>query len=451
MPIWVDAFKGPAKALRSSGAQPVADTIFTTARTGCQLVGASAPSPRAPKATVAPDLAIADAARVTLATGVAAMKQHQAAAIAGDIEALHQMRVGTRRLRASVQLFAGVIHGSRMRIYKRDLPWLGQAAGSVRDCDVMEALLRDCGHHLEPALATALEPLAEMISAKREAEHARFVEQLRTPRYTQMCARLADPLLRRALPATDAGCNAPAMIAPIARSVRKAGKRIARNAPPALFHRLRVRIKRLRYALEMLIEMGGKRSRKALMRLEQMQELLGVHQDTVTATAWLRDYALSAEGVAPGTLMAVGATIQMLTDRRHQLATRAYRQWRKIVHSGVINDALEEIATAAEQRLKVVREAQAEAERQARAAFAPPVGAGVKDASSDLPDAAPALAEQAGASETVADLTLDTVADAANPAAATPAADAESSTAAPAEAESEADSELPAVPHHGEN
>jgi CHAD domain-containing protein len=396
-------------------------------------------------------LAIADAARLTLATGVAAMKQHEAAAIAGDIEALHQMRVGTRRLRASVQLFAGVIHGSRMRIYKRDLPWLGQAAGSVRDCDVMEALLRDCGRHLEPDLATALEPLAEVISAKRDAEHARFVEQLRTPRYTQMCARLADPLLRRALPATDAGCNAPSMIAPIARSVRKAGKRIARNAPPALFHRLRVRIKRLRYALEMLIEMGGKRSRKALMRLEQMQELLGVHQDTVTATAWLRDYALSAEGVAPGTLMAVGATIQMLVDRRQQLATRAYRRWRKIVQSGIINDALQEISTAAEQRLKVVREAQAEAERQARAAFAPAVVAGVKDAPSDLPDPAPAPAEQADASATVADVTPDTVADAANPAAATPAAVGDSSTAAPADAESEADSELPAVPHHGEN
>jgi len=429
----------------------VAEIIFASARTGWQLVGASAPSPRAPKATVAPDLAIADAARLTLATGVAAMKQHQAAAIAGDIEALHQMRVGTRRLRASVQLFAGVIHGSRMRIYKRDLPWLGQAAGSVRDCDVMEALLRDCGHHLEPALATALEPLAEVISAKRDAEHARFVEQLRTPRYTQMCARLADPLLRRALPATDAGCNAPAMIAPIARSVRKAGKRIARNAPPALFHRLRVRIKRLRYALEMLIEMGGKRSRKALMRLEQMQELLGVHQDTVTAAAWLRDYALSVEGVAPGTLMAVGATIQMLVDRRQQLATRAYRQWRKILHSGVISDALEEIATAAERRLEVVREAQAEAERQARAAFEPGVGAGVEDAPNDLPDAAPALAEQADALPTVVEVTSETAADGANPPAASTAGVAESSTAAAADVESEADSELPAVPHHGEN
>jgi CHAD domain-containing protein len=415
-------------------------------------VGASTPSPRAPKATVAPDLAIADAARLTLATGVAAMKQHEAAAIAGDIEALHQMRVGTRRLRASVQLFAGVIHGSRMRIYKRDLPWLGQAAGSVRDCDVMEALLRDCSHHLEPALATALASIADAISTRRDAEHARFIDQLRTPRYRQMCARLADPLLRRALPATDAGCNAPEMIAPIARSVRKAGKRIARNAPPALFHRLRVRIKRLRYALEMLIEMGGKRSRKALMRLEQMQELLGVHQDTVTTTAWLRDYALGADGVAPETLMAVGATIQMLVDRRQQLATRAYRQWHKTLHSGVINDALEEISAAAERRMEVVREAQAEAERQARAAFEPAVeDASIEDASIDLNDPAATQVEQPNPSPTVADMTVEAAADATNPPAGAPASVAESSIAGPADAESEADAELPAVPHHGEN
>ena len=78
--------------------------------------------------------------------------------------------------------------------------------------------------------------------------------------------------------------------------------------------------------------------------------------------------------------MAVGATIQMLVYRRAQLATRAYRCWRKIVHSGVIDDALEEISTAAERRLEVVREAQAEAERQARAAFEPAAGTGVEDA-----------------------------------------------------------------------
>src|SRR5216684_2450317 len=115
-------------------------------------------STRTPRTVIAPDLPLGDAVRLTLATATASMMCHEAAAIAGEIESVHQMRVATRRLRAAVQLFAGAIHGSRVRIYKRDLPWLGQAAGAVRECDVIEALIRECGERLDPALAGALTP-----------------------------------------------------------------------------------------------------------------------------------------------------------------------------------------------------------------------------------------------------------------------------------------------------
>ena len=64
--------------------------------------------------------------------------------------------------------------------------------------------------------------------------------------------------------------------------------------------------------------------------------------------------------------MAVGATVQTLVERRQQLATRAYRRWRKIVRSGVIDDALKEISAAADQRLGSIRAARAEAERRGR-------------------------------------------------------------------------------------
>jgi CHAD domain-containing protein len=305
---------------------------------------------------VEPDLPLAEAVRLTLATGIAAMMYHEAAAIAGEIEPLHQMRVATRRLRAIVQLFAGAIHGSRIRIYRRDLPWLGQAAGAVRECDVIEALIRECGGRLDPALAGALTPLCDALAADRNSAHSRFVAELHTKRYARMCELIANPLLRRVLPSTDAVCNAPAMIAPIANSVRKAGKRMSRDAPPEVFHRLRVRIKRLRYGFEMLSGMGGKRARKALIRLEQMQELLGLHQDAVVTMAWLRGYAGVTVGAPPETLMAAGAMLQALIVQREKLATRACRLWRKIERSNVIDDALSEIASAAEQRLESARQ-----------------------------------------------------------------------------------------------
>jgi len=322
----------------------------------------------APRALIAPDSAIADSARLTLQAGVTALKHYETAAVAGEIEPVHQMRVSVRRLRATVRLFATVIHGARKRIYESELKWLGQAAGGVRDCDVMAELLRDCSAHLDPTLAEALTPLLKALAARREAELSRFVDDLRTKRYARMCERLADPLLRRALPATDVGCYAPVMIAPIARKVRTAGKRItSADTPPALFHRLRVRVKRLRYAFEMLTGMGGKRSRKAVARLEQMQELLGAHQDLVATQAWLRAYAGGADHVAPETLMAVGALVQTLGERRRKLAVQTYRRWRKVSRSGIIKDALKEISRLAQRRLESNLEAQSEAEHQAQA------------------------------------------------------------------------------------
>jgi CHAD domain-containing protein len=330
-------------------------------------MAASAPPSRAPRAVIVPDLPIADAARLAMATGVAAMMHHEAEALAGEIEPLHQMRVAARRLRATVQLFAGVIHGSRLATYKRDLPWLGREAGAVRECDVIEALIRDCGLKLDPALAGGLTPLIDTIAASRDADLARFANDLRTRRYGKMCERLVDPLLRRALPVTDVGCNSASMIEPISRSVRKAGKHLSRGAPPELFHRLRVRIKRLRYALEMMAEMGGKRAQKALMRLEEMQELLGLQQDVVATVAWLRTYAGNAKDVPPETMMAVGAILQMLVEEREKLAARAYRKWKKVAHSGVIEDALAEISHAARHRLESARDAQAATQAQAAA------------------------------------------------------------------------------------
>ena len=82
-----------------------------------------------PRVLIAPDSAIADSARLALATGVIALKHYETAAMAREIEPVHQIRVSVRRLRATVRLFATVIHGSRRRIYERELKWLGQAAG----------------------------------------------------------------------------------------------------------------------------------------------------------------------------------------------------------------------------------------------------------------------------------------------------------------------------------
>lgn len=66
-------------------------------------------------------------------------------ALAGqDIEAIHDMRVASRRLRATLELFRDVFPVRRYRQLRNDVKVLARALGEVRDLDVMlERLERD--------------------------------------------------------------------------------------------------------------------------------------------------------------------------------------------------------------------------------------------------------------------------------------------------------------------
>ncbi|MBF6558844.1 MAG: CHAD domain-containing protein [Candidatus Binataceae bacterium] len=346
----------------------------------------------------------AAAACAVLRAGVEAMRLHQAAAIAGEVEPLHQMRVATRRLRAAVALFAGAIHGSRARVYRSDLPWLGRAAGAVRECDVIAAMLDRRGARLSPDLAAAMPALMGAIAERRALEHGRFVAILAARRYRLACARLSEPLVRRVDQRATVGLAAPAMIAPIARAVSRCGRRLERDASPLLFHRLRVRLKRLRYGLEILPASGGKRVRKAAARLAAMQELLGQHQDLVAAIGWLHEYA-TADNAPPAAILTAGALLQSFGERREKLAARSCKRWRRVVRSRVLDEALEEIAREARRMRAVDR--QAHRQREIDRPGAVPHGA--LDGISAMPGATSAL----GGSFDAALPTSDAVASAA--------------------------------------
>src|SRR5207245_10563416 len=101
------------------------------------------------------------------------------------------------------------------------------------------------------------------------------------------------------------------LVRPLMRSVRRAGRDLDQDATPEAFHRLRVRVKRLRYALETLGGLGGRPLRRMVRRLEALQEVLGGQQDAVTQAAWLRGLARDAASDAP-TVLAFGAAVRGL-------------------------------------------------------------------------------------------------------------------------------------------
>lgn len=111
------------------------------------------------------------------------------AALAGqDIEAVHDMRVASRRLRAALELFRDVFPARRYRELRDRVKILARALGTVRDLDVMlerlqqdrrgrpasqQLVLREMIAELEQQRLAAREALAKTIAGLEREDFRR--------------------------------------------------------------------------------------------------------------------------------------------------------------------------------------------------------------------------------------------------------------------------------------
>ncbi len=297
------------------------------------------------KLTLAPAEKAGECARKAIAFGVEALKNNQAAALKGEAEAMHQLRVASRRLRASIQMFENILYAAQVRIYRRDLKWIARQAGAVRDCDIKTKLVRERVQKIDPELAKSIDPIVQALELQRKAEHAALCESLNSKRYTALLAKLGAPSLRKASAQRKLGLVANEVLDPIVEDTLNRGKKLDKDFPARHFHKLRVRIKRLRYALEMLSTLGAKQHKKTLARLEALQDRLGEYNDTNVTAAWLMSYT-DDHAMPARTVLAAGALIHSLGGRGKNLRRQSIKDWRRFERSNLLNDALEEIRRA---------------------------------------------------------------------------------------------------------
>jgi CHAD domain-containing protein len=309
--------------------------------------GAEPSAPRVREPLLLPDEPLTAAARRALAFGTEALMHEAPAAEAGEVEAIHQLRVATRRIRAVIELFAAVLHGTRMRLWRRDLAWIAAQAGVVRECDVMPVVIRDRAAKIGPEFGAALGPIYDSLTARRSAELAKLRQALNSQRFVVLVDRLGKPLFRKVAPDAQLGPAVAGLLRPVVRTAIRAGANLGDDPADDQLHRLRVRIKRLRYSLEMLAALGGKRLRKTLARLKDLQELLGECNDVAVTIAYLRSYAESS-GAPPAAVLAAGALIQSLAGRRRKLARRALKALQRLERGGRLGAMIAEVGAAAE-------------------------------------------------------------------------------------------------------
>ena len=141
----------------------------------------TAPAPQDP-------LMFRDAARKILSAALRKMMRNADETRAGlqkreptaaQIEALHDMRVGSRRLRAALAVFARVFGKDDFRRIQRDVAAITDALSAVRDLDTQRETLAAGAQNLLPNEAYGVERLRKRLARQRDREREALLAALK--------------------------------------------------------------------------------------------------------------------------------------------------------------------------------------------------------------------------------------------------------------------------------
>ncbi|MGC4887040.1 CHAD domain-containing protein [Micromonospora sp. DT227] len=222
---------------------------------------------------------------------------NHAAAYQGDADAVHDMRVAIRRLRATLRTFRGLWDRRESEAVRGELRRLGGDLGGVRDVQVLTARLAAAVHELPDELV--LGPVAARVGERFAADLAGSTTALRAAldddSHPDLLTRLD-----RLLDGPTAEVNRRWVDRRVRRAVRRADERLDRAladrgpAGDTALHEARNKYKAARYAVEVRVPDAGKPAARLVKRLKTLQNLLGTHQDSVVTREALRRHALRA-------------------------------------------------------------------------------------------------------------------------------------------------------------
>ncbi len=251
---------------------------------------------------------------------------HEPAARLGeDSEAIHDMRVATRRLRAAMSLFRAILSPRFVRM-RDELKWIAQTLGEVRDLDVQIVQLSEW---------TQDRSLINVLIKEREQAQTKLLEAFDSKRYRQLIRILTELLKRGAMNRVEAKARAveaaPPLIAGRWKRFCKAADGILLESSAEEYHGVRIRVKRLRYAVEFFSDLYGETAQDLIARFVVVQDILGAHQDAHVAMPRLRTLVdKHSKQLTPQTIFAMGEIAQRYAQHAFELRKQFPKASRKL-------------------------------------------------------------------------------------------------------------------------
>jgi CHAD domain-containing protein len=273
-------------------------------------VGSPETSPEVPPLVVpkspgvSADDHVAEAARKVLRFHLARMLAREAGTREGsDIEALHGMRVATRRQRAAWRVFGGAFRPRRTRRYRRGLREIAARLGAVRDLDVLLEAAEAYRSELPAAERRALEPLLASWRSHREDARVLLIRELDSDGYRRWLDDYRDFVRTEGAGVLPVGPVQPHRVRDTAASAIWAAYEGVRSYEPVLrwadvetLHDLRIAGKWLRYTLEFVREALGPDANPLIARVTALQDHLGLMNDADVSARMARTFLVERAG-----------------------------------------------------------------------------------------------------------------------------------------------------------
>jgi CHAD domain-containing protein len=245
--------------------------------------------------TSTPAQTVGDWAYGAIATHCTKIRSHEAGVITDkDPEAVHQMRVGMRRLRSALAGFAPVVQLPKI-VQRRTVSKVARVLGRLRDLDVLNEILLRYVRESSPAEQAVLKAIAKTTRHHHRKQFKAVRHTLTRPgKYQNLCQALQtwldkptySPLASQPINGMVADLLAPQVshflihpgfFLPLEQALAEVEQ----------LHDLRKQAKETRYQLELFQPLYGEDYTTHLKRIKAIQSVLGNLQDGFVLEAFL--------------------------------------------------------------------------------------------------------------------------------------------------------------------
>ncbi|ODH00257.1 metal-binding protein [Nostoc sp. KVJ20] len=262
-----------------------------------------------------------------------------------DPEALHQMRVGMRRLRTAVTRFGLAVDVSKP-VSDRNIGKIARRLGSLRDLDVLkESLENNYKPNLPRKEQESLQIAFTALAKQREDVLSSVQKTLKSESYKSLKDALdkwlekpsyqpfASVTIQQVLPDLLLPEVSNFLLHPgwlVGTEIVDSELKIQKNWEPEkiekklategeVLHSLRKEAKRVRYQMELFSDLYGESYAAYIGEVKSIQEILGTMQDSAVLTEWLAD-------VFKSELQTLPTLVSLLTENRYQ----SWQQWQPL-------------------------------------------------------------------------------------------------------------------------